>query len=320
MEEIINLIVGLLVFPGFLFISLLSLLTQWFKRKITARMQHRMGPTYVGPVGLAQPLADFIKLAFVKELVIHKGFMWRLATFMVFLGISALTIITLFFPFSPYRLNSPFDVIILVYVLIYPALALILIGFLSSNPFGVIGASRNITMVLVAEPTLAITLIALSGVLSEKLPYSISEAMYTFSVDPADLIVMVPAVIALGVTIMTKSMLKPFEIPEAETELAGGFVAEVSGPLLAMVILLHDIELTVLSLITTFLILGGPYPFALWSPQGIAMVFVKYFAILFTIFTISASMGRVRIEQSVGIIIKLGFICSLIALVASFLV
>jgi len=51
-----------LVFPGFLFLLVFTLFCDWFERKIIARMQNRMGPSYTGPLGILQPFADYVKL------------------------------------------------------------------------------------------------------------------------------------------------------------------------------------------------------------------------------------------------------------------
>ena len=59
-------LVRVLVFPGFLFLLVLVLFFDWFERKVSARFQNRMGPSYTGPFGILQPIADYIKL-FSKE-------------------------------------------------------------------------------------------------------------------------------------------------------------------------------------------------------------------------------------------------------------
>ena len=60
--DIANLVLRVLIFPGFLFIFILTLFCQWVARKIQARMQNRVGPMVAGPWGILQPWADFVKL------------------------------------------------------------------------------------------------------------------------------------------------------------------------------------------------------------------------------------------------------------------
>ena len=63
------LLLRVLIFPGLLFIFLLTLLFEWYERKLNARLQNRSGPRFTGPVGLLQPFADFVKLLSKEDLV-----------------------------------------------------------------------------------------------------------------------------------------------------------------------------------------------------------------------------------------------------------
>ncbi|PCN50078.1 NADH-quinone oxidoreductase subunit H, partial [Candidatus Geothermarchaeota archaeon ex4572_27] len=62
-----------LVYPGLLFSFIAILLTQWYVRKLYARMQNRVGPLHTGPSGLLQPLADFIKLMSKEDVAVEGG-------------------------------------------------------------------------------------------------------------------------------------------------------------------------------------------------------------------------------------------------------
>src|SRR4030042_6392553 len=68
MIDYLWLIFRVLVFPGFTFIILFTLFCDWIERKMEARMQNRMGPTFTGRSGILQPLADFIKLLTKEEI------------------------------------------------------------------------------------------------------------------------------------------------------------------------------------------------------------------------------------------------------------
>ena len=305
------------VFPGFLFVCLLALVSQWFKRKIIARMQNRMGPTYVGPVGLAQPFADALKLLFVKELVVNRGILWAVALFVVTLGVCAISASTLLLPIAPLQLVSPYDVFILIYVLLYVTFAFILVGLMSSNPFSATGSSRYMAMIVVAEPALALSLVASTLVYYNIMPLSIGVTMSVSPLSMYDIIVTVLVGVSLFIILLAKGMLKPYDIPEAETEIAGGFAAELSGPLLGMTMLLHDVEIAFLTLIYTLLVLKGPYPFTLAEPAGWVVVFAKYFIVLFLASVIAASVGRLRIEQALRHLLKYSFVLSIIAFVVA---
>ncbi|MCD6340680.1 MAG: NADH-quinone oxidoreductase subunit H [Desulfurococcales archaeon] len=314
-SEALLVIFEVIVFPGFLFLSLLALISQWFKRKIIARMQNRMGPTYVGPIGLAQPFADAFKLLFTKELVVNKGILWTVILFMVTLGVCAISALTLLLPIAPLQLMSPYDVFILIYVLLYAAFAFILVGLTSSNPFSATGSSRYMAMIAVAEPALALSLIASTLVYYNVLPLSIGVTLAISPPSAYDAIVTVFVGISLFIILLAKGMIKPYDIPEAETEIAGGYAAELSGPLLGMTMLMHDAEIAFLTLLYTFLVLKGPYPFTLSTPVGWIVVFVKYFLVLFLVSAVAASLGRLRIEQALRHLLRYSFILSIVAFV-----
>jgi len=93
-------------------------------------------------------------------------------------------------------------------------------------------------------------------------------------------------------------MEKPFDIPEAETEIVAGPFTEYSGPKLALIILLHDVELFVGAAIIVFVFLGGPHPFtqAWWS--GALTFLAKYLVVVAVLTSIKAAVARFRVDQA----------------------
>jgi len=314
--ELLLYLFAVAVFPGFMFLSLLGTLTEWIERKVAARAQNRMGPTYVGPVGLFQPIADILKLLWAKELVISKGFSWRVTLFLVSTAVMALSAATLLMPISPVRLSTTFDSLVLVYVLFYTTLGFLAIGFSSPSPFGVVGSSRMLSIECMVEPAAAISIYAISAALTGMKTASVSEAM-TVQVGLQQYPALVLGGIALFLVMMAKSLMKPFDIPEAETEVAGGIVADVGGPLLGMFRILHDMEASFLALLFTLLVLRGPYPFSYADPLGWVLVGVKFVVVVLVATAISASLGRLRIEQGVALLGKYSLIVSIAALGAA---
>lgn len=304
------------VFPGFMFLSLLGTFVEWIQRKVAARAQNRMGPTYVGPAGLLQPIADILKLLWAKELVISRGYPWRVTLFLVSTGIMALSAATLLMPISPAHLSTTLDSLVLVYVLFYSTLAFLAIGFSSPSPFGVVGSSRMLSLVCVVEPAAAISIYAISAAFTGMGSASVSAAMIAqVSVREAPVLILGGA--ALFLVMMAKSLMKPFDIPEAETEVAGGIVADVSGPLLGMFRVLHDMEAAFLALIFTLLVLRGPYPLTYADPLGWVLMGVKFVLVVLVATTVSASLGRLRIEQGVALLGKYSLAASIAALGAA---
>lgn len=316
-HEVLLAVISVLIYPGLIFLIVLGLLTQWFMRKLVGRLQNRIGPKYVGPLGLAQPFADVIKLMFVKEELSFKGRLDKFLAIFMALGLGALATAMLFTPISLYVVKAPYDVIVFIYLMFWATVAFSLIGLSLSNPYTIVGSSRLLTQILFAEPVIVISVIATTLVLSRnsETPLSMYSSIVNPRLDMLGLVVIVLSLIAFLLAIMVKAMIKPFDIPEAETELAGGLLAELSGPTLALAIILHYSEIAFLTLIATLLFLGGPYPLSYGDYLGSLVITVKYLVMLFIITLIRASVGRIRIEQAASIVVKYMLTVSVVALI-----
>lgn len=329
-------ILSVLVFPGLVALSVASLLTEWFVRKTVARMQNRMGPAYVGPIGLLQPFADFFKLLLVKRYVEQRYSSPLLAVAGVALGIGALTTALLLFPLSPLRLVAPYDVIAFIYLMIlWPFLSLIIVSLAWPNPFVIAGVSRAITLAVVTEPTLVASILVPMNIIAKRYPqvqpysiYCTSTTVYKLWADPnvgignyvITLLLLIVSMIAVIIAVQSKVMLKPFDIPEAEQELIAGFATEFSGPIYALFRLFHDMKITVLALAIVYIFLGGPAPHSHISVEGILTLLAKYVAVVFIVSLVRGAFGRFRIDQAVRKIIAYALIPSVIALILSFII
>lgn len=307
---------SVLIYPGLLFLVVVGLLTQWYIRKLIGRLQNRIGPKYVGPLGILQPFADVIKLVFVKEELSFRGRLDRLLILFMVLGLSALSSAMLFTPISPYVIRGAYDVIAFVYLMLWSTIAFAVIGLSLSNPFTVVGSSRFLTQILFAEPALVTSLLAAVILLTKDspIPLSIYSSAVSLRVSVLVAAVLVISFISFFLATIAKTLIKPFDIPEAETELAGGLLAELSGPALGLAIVLHYSEIAFLTLIATMVFLGGPYPFNYGDFLGTVVFAVKYVVLLTLIAIIKASVGRVRVEQATSIMIKYVLSTSVVAL------
>lgn len=335
---ILELIISALVFPGALFISALSFFTEWYLRKSVAHMQSRMGPTYVGPIGLLQPFMDFVKLLAVKEEIKQKHSITWLAELFGVLGISAIVSSLLLLPLSPIRIAADYDFLIYIYLLgVMVPIAMVAMSLCMSNPFTSIGVSRLLSIILIVEPAffagmLTPVLIATRTVSNAsvfcgeaycRLPlYSVFSSSITIGSawsNPTYAIALIIGLAAVVVSVQAKAMLNPFNIPEAEQELIAGVKTEFSGPLLAIFNLLHNVELSSSILFIIYVFLGGPYPFRHLSIQGVLVLIAKYIAMLTLIAVVRALFGRFRVEQGVWILVKYSLIPAIIAVaIASF--
>ena len=129
-----------LVFPGFVFSAAVGLLTTWVDRKVTARVQYRVGPPWY------QPFADTVKL-FGKEVIVPAGARWTGFLLMPVVGLAAATLASTILWLVNLNPATSFvgDTIVTLYIMTIPAIALIIGGSASGNPLGALGASREIS-------------------------------------------------------------------------------------------------------------------------------------------------------------------------------
>jgi len=324
-NEIPLFLFSILVFPGLIFVSVLTMLSEWWLRKITARAQKRMGPSYVGPFGILQPFADFIKLITVKEEIRQKYSTLKLAKVFAFLGIGAVIAVLLLLPLSPLRLVLSYDIIAISYFCcVWVPLATIVMALSLPNPFTAGGVSRLLSIYAICEPAYFISILVpialVNGVIGSEVPYSVfetSQKVWMLWSNPVTAIILFLSLVAVTVVTQSKAMLAPFNIPEAEQELIAGPMTEFSGPLLALSNLLHESDLAVTLLITTYLFLGGPYPFPHLSILGVLVFIAKYIVLLTVVAIIRSVFGRFRIEQAISTLVRYSLIPSVIALVAA---
>jgi len=324
-SELLYTIFAVLVFPGLVFSATLALFGEWFYRKATARMQNRMGPSYTGPLGLLQPLADLLKLLLAKEVKKQKYSSTLLAE--VGLGISIASVIAsmLLLPISPVRLSAPYDVIVLVYLYAVWHFTGILLAVLAyPNPFVIAGLSRLIALTVVVEPVVFGSILVPMVVLTPHcdLPYSVTcaatNSWRAWLASPLSFASMALALLSMIVATQAKLGLKPFDIPEAEQELIAGHMTEFSGSVLALYNLSHDVKFAFSAILITYVFIGGPYPYRHLSFEGAALLIVKFLVVLFVLTWVRASYGRRRIEQGIALVMKYGLLPSIIALILAF--
>lgn len=322
-EALLSLVFSLLVFPGLLFLVALAFFTNYFVRKLSARMQKRMGPSYVGPFGLLQPFYDFVKLLRYKEIVKTRFSMVRAAEISLLIGIAFLVSSVIFLPLSPYNARGTYDFLVFFYMVSVMPLFMVVIASLSMpGPYTSTGVSRLLSIVTIAEPAFFASLLTPLYLATSNSPafMSIGEASNRVAglwANPLTAFILALSLLALVVSVQAKAMFAPFNIPEAEQELIAGFETEFSGPLLALANLLHDLELAISALATVYTFLGGPAPFPHLSPLGIIVLVAKYVAVVFLATLVRNIFGRFRIEQALTALLKYALVPALISVILS---
>jgi len=278
------------IFPGFLFTAVVGLLASWIDRKVTARVQWRVGPPWW------QNFADFIKLL-GKETIVPQG--TSRATFLLapIFGLAAVTIVSTLLWLTIINPASTFigDLIVVLYLLTIPAIAVIIGGFASRNPLASLGASREMKLILSYElPFILVCLIPVIQAggtirLGEIINYQINNGMILGSLSGG--LAFIVAILCM----QAKLTLAPFDIPEAEQEIMAGPYIEYSGPTLAVFKLTRQMMLFVVPMFLVVLFLGG----IIFSGWHILWGILKYVILLVIIVLIRNTNPRVRIDQAV---------------------
>jgi len=276
-----------LLFPGLLFTAAAGLLTSWVDRKVTAWVQMRVGPP------LLQPFYDIRKL-FIKDTCVPAGGAIGIFLLAPLLGLAAVTLASMILWRTLLDSGATFvgDLIVLIYLLAMPALAVMLGSFASRNPLASLGGSREVKLMIAYE--LPLVLAILVPVIQAG-----SIRLGDLLVNPAP-ISSLSGVLALLVCItcmQAKLTLVPFDMPEAETELSGGALIEYSGPPLAMFKLTRAMMLFTLPLLLVMLFFGGLLNGPLW--WQLLTGFLLWFGLVALTIVIRNTTPRVRIDQAV---------------------
>jgi len=278
-----------LVLYGFILTAVLGFVASWIDRKITARIQYRKGPPFF------QPWIDIVKLL-GKETIIPSGSSKAVFILAPLLGFGSVVMVsTLLWANNNLLFNSFLgDIIVVIYLLAIPSIAIMIGGFASGNPLGRIGASREMKLLLGYELPfiLAILVPIIKSGFSLKLAdiLSFQANNGAFALQASGILALVAAVLC----IQAKLGLVPFDIPEAETEIISGPMVEYSGAGLAVFRLTKNMLLFTLPFCLIILFLGG------FNFDGIHILYsvLKYIAILLTITVIRNTNPRLRIDQA----------------------
>lgn len=273
-----------LIFPGFLTTFILGGIASWMERKLTARIQARVGPPFL------QPFYDIRKL-FIKELTIPQNaskFIFMVSPIIAFAATTIVaTIVGLNLVNPNYGFNG--DLIVCVYLLLLPSLCLILGSSSAGNPLASIGASREMKLVLSYElvfwVALAVVVIKTHEIrIANLIEFQLQNGAIASSLSG------IIAFMAAIICIQAKLGKVPFDIPEAETEIAGGAYIEYSGPLLGFFKITQYMMLVVLP-VFILEVFWGPLDF----PTGI----LKYLLLFFIILMLENINPRLRIDQAI---------------------
>ena len=297
-------LVSSLVIFGLL--SLVVLFLVWWERKISAHMQDRLGPMYVGGWhGWAQTIADAIKLLLKEDIVPEATdkVLYKMAPFIVFLGAFAAFVVI---PFGASSIVSDLNIGIL-YILAVGSLAVVgimMAGWSSNSKYSLYGGMRSVAQIVSYEIPAAMaimTVVILTGSLSMQEIVNAQKGgiqnWFLFR-NPFTFL----AFFLYFISSLAEVNRTPFDIPDAESELVAGYHTEYSGMRFAFFFLAEYANMIVVAGVATTLFLGGWTQVLPGAPDsqlvpGPIMFLVKVMALIFVQMWLRWSLPRLRVDQ-----------------------
>jgi len=305
-DQVIKAIFGIMGIAVFAIIF--GLICKGIDRKLAAHMQARVGPP------IRQPFWDVIKLFSKENIVPEHAVRWLFNLAPVIALASSITIL-LYLPIGSFGpiLSTEGDLILILYLLMIPSLAMVLGGFSSSSPYATVGAQREMVLMMSYEFPLAITIISIVWRLKEaniQNPFSLSSiASYPVWNNVGILGILGLLLLLIILIIVTPGELSkiPFDAPEAETEIAGGLLVEYSGRNLGMFYLSDAVK--TIAMATIIVALFFPYNLSpILNLSGYVAYVIDFLfyllkiflVVLFSVTLIRVGVARLKIDQIVS--------------------
>ncbi|MEE8356289.1 MAG: NADH-quinone oxidoreductase subunit NuoH [Anaerolineales bacterium] len=280
--------------------------TTYFERRALARIQTRIGPNRAGPAGLLQPVADAIKLIFNEELIPTKAdkYLFLLAPVLTVLPSLIIwavipwgTSITLFGrEISLYLADINVGVLYLMAVASIAVYGIVIAGWSSNSKYPLLGSLRATAQIISYELSLGLAFVG---------PILIANSMSLIQIvekqqETAWFIVLQPlGFVIFFLAVLAEINRAPFDMPEAEQELVGGYHTEYSGMKFALFFMAEYIKMIAVSAIAATLFLGGysgPWVESLpWL--GPIYLLIKIIILLFVIIWIRGTLPRFRYDR-----------------------
>jgi len=269
----------------------------YFERKVIGHMQARLGPMRVGPHGLLQPIADFVKLFFKEDVVpsnADKPIFLIAPVISVVAALASLAVIPLWETFAIANIN-----IGILYILALSsvgAYGIILAGWSSNSKYSFLGALRSCAQVISYEIAMGLSLVGIIMLAGSTNLIDIvnAQSKYPFILtQPVAFFVFLMAAIA-------ETNRAPFDLPEAETELVAGYFTEYSGMRFGLFFVAEYVGMFIMSAIAAICFLGGwkgPHFWIFSHVPNIVWFLLKVYALIFFYYWIRATLPRYRYDQ-----------------------
>ncbi|MCX6418291.1 MAG: NADH-quinone oxidoreductase subunit NuoH [Actinobacteria bacterium] len=296
----------------FVFLVLVTLFTIWLERRIVARMQMRIGPNRVGPFGLVQGLADGVKLALKQDIIpaladrsvfILAPIISATTCFIAFAVIPLGPTVSIFGTWTNLQLTDfPVAVLFILAIASIGIYGIVLAGWSSGSTYPLLGALRSTAQMISYEIAMGLSLVAVflyAGSMSTSEIVSAQQNVWY-------VVLLLPSFLIYTTSMVGETNRAPFDLPEAEGELVGGFHTEYSSLKFALFFLAEYINMVTVSALATTLFLGGwraPAPIStVWAGANsgwwpLAWFVAKLFAFIFVFIWLRGTLPRLRYDQ-----------------------
>ncbi len=309
----------------FVFLLVMTLFAIWAERRVIGRMQNRLGPNRAGPFGLLQSVADGIKLG-LKEDIVPRGVdraIFVLApviavtpAFISFAIIPVGPIVSIFGVLTPLQLTDlPVAVLLVLAMSSIGVYGIVLAGWASGSPYPLLGGLRSSAQVISYEIAMGLSFVAVflyAGSLSTSQIVAAQAHGSPFHIGGLTLyipswyaVLLLPSFLIYLVTMVGETNRLPFDLPEGEGEIVGGFHTEYSSLKFALIYLAEYINMTTVAALAATLFLGGwraPWPITIWSGANsgwwpVLWFLAKVLILLFCFVWLRGTLPRVRYDQ-----------------------
>ncbi len=287
--QLIMIVIGVSVLVVFAMLTMMFL--TWLERKLIARIQDRVGPNRVGPLGLLQPVADMVKL-FTKEFIIPTNadkviyylapIIFVIPAFMVFAVM----------PFDRHAIISDLNIGWLYIVAIgsTSTIALLMAGWSSNNKYALLGGMRAVAQFVSYEIPQVLSVVGILLLVGSLRMGAIVEAQNTIW-----FVLLQPvAFVIFLLSTISEINRTPFDLPEAESEIIAGYHTEYGAIGFALFSLAEFINMFAASALAATIFFGG------WQGPilpGWLWFLIKSYAMVFVMIWLRGTLPRLRVDQ-----------------------
>ena len=309
----------------FAFLFVMTLFAIWAERRLIGRMQQRPGPNRAGPFGLLQSLMDGLKLPLKEDIVprnVDKLLFWlapAIAVTPAFISIAIIPFgpeVSIFGVRTPLQLaDLPIGVLLVLAMSSIGVYGIVLAGWSSASPYSLLGGLRSSAQVISYEIAMALSFVAVflyAGSLTTTQIVTAQAHGAPFHLFGVILhwpswyaVLLLPSFIIYLITMVGETNRLPFDLPEGEGEIVGGFHTEYSSLKFALFYLAEYVNMVTVAALAATLFLGGwraPWPLSVWDGANTGWVplvwfLAKVLILLFCFVWLRGTLPRTRYDQ-----------------------